>query len=703
MSYGYLKFSVHTGDDALPIANSQITVHASDGKVIYRAVTDQNGNTGAYKIWAPDKKLTLDPNYKKPAYTVCIADISAKNYVTKHIEGIPIVDGQTTIMPVNMQPLNEEDMVVTDEYIDIPPINLLNPAPNRQASPPPPAPTDIAAVPAMAEAATPRIGGSGVLIPDYITVHLGAPTNASARNVRVRFSDYIKNVVSSEIYSTWPPNSLRANINVIVTFALNRVYTEWYRSRGYNFDITSTTSYDMVYRDGGPIFENISILVDDLFNTYARRIGFENPFPTQFCNGTTSTCAGLSQWGTVTLANQGRSPLEILRYYYPNDLELTISNNIGGVSDSFPRYALRVGSEGESVKRMQDFLNRIRINYPLIPEISNPNGVFGNDTAEAVRTFQRTFSMTADGLIGQATWNKITFIFTAVTRLAELDSEGIRRTIGENPPNVILQSGARGENVVQLQFLLNYISVFYPSVPTVLQNSVFDSRTKNAVIEFQKNFSLTTDGIVGPATWNKLYAVYNGIDDNVERPPVPDDGGTEPPTINIPPYPGTPLRIGSRGNDVRTMQAFLNVISTIYPILDKLTADGIFGPETDKKVRQFQKIMGLTVDGIIGPATWNKIVETYLLASGNKPAPLEYPGTPLRVGSRGTNVRLMQGFLQELTKPYPSLPSITVDGIFGPNTEAAVRGFQRLFGLSADGIIGPITWYRIIEERDKAV
>ena len=702
MSYGYLKFSVHTGDDALPVAGAQITVRGTDGKVIYKTVTDENGNTGGFKIWAPDKALTLDPNNKKPTYSLCIADIAAKDYVTKHIEGIPIVDTQTTVMPVNMQPLSEEEMVVTDEYIDIPPVNLLNPVKNRQTTPPPMAPADSGeTVPAMAMTDSRGIF-SDVLIPDYITVHLGIPTNASARNVRIRFADYIKNVVSSEIYSTWPVNSLRANINAIVTFAINRIYTEWYRSRGYNFDITNSTSYDMAYRDGGPVFENVGNLVDELFNTYARRIGFENPFFTRFCNGTTSTCpGGLSQWGTVTLANQGRTPLEILRYYYPKDLELNTSDNIGGVSASYPGYVLRVGSEGESVKRMQDFLNRIRINYPLIPEISNPNGVFGNDTAEAVRTFQRTFSMTADGLIGQATWNKITFVFTAVTRLAELDSEGIRRTIGENPPTAVLQSGAKGENVVQLQFLLNYISVFYPAVPTVLQNSVFDARTKNAVIEFQKNFSLTPDGIVGPATWNKLYAVYKGIDKNVERPPVPDEPSQ--PGINIPPYPGSPLRLGSRGNDVRTMQAFLNVISTIYPILGKLTADGIFGNETYAKVRQFQEIMGLTVDGIIGPVTWNKIVETYLLASGNANVSLEYPGTPLRVGSRGTNVRLMQGFLQELRKPYPSLPNITVDGIFGPNTENAVRGFQRLFGLAPDGIIGPITWNRIIEERNKAV
>ena len=704
MSSGFLKFQIHTGDDALPVEGAAITVFYPNGKIIYRTKSDKNGDTPAYSLPCPNKENTLDPHAKKPAVSLYNADISAPGYIVKHIQNIPIVDKQTTIMPENMQPITDEAIKITDEYIEIAPNSLTIPVKNRQNQAPAEVLPDTSAQPiAVMAAMDPPAQGlmnSGVTIPEYITVHLGIPTNSSARNVRVRFSDYIKNVTSSEIYSTWPNSSLEANIHAIVTFALNRIYTEWYRSRGYNFDITNSTSYDMSYRDGGPVFENISRIVDDLFSTYARRIGFEDPFFTQFCNGTTSTCNGLSQWGTVTLANQGKSPLEILRYYYPKDLELTISNNIGGITESYPGYALKIGSTGESVRRMQDFLNRIRVNYPLIPQITNPNGVFGNDTADAVRTFQRTFNMTADGVIGRDTWNKITFIFNAVARLAELDSEGIRVTIGQNPPTAVLSIGSRGKDVIELQFLLNYIAVFFPSVPTVIQDSVFDAQTKNAVTEFQKSFGLTPDGIVGPATWNKLYAVYKGIDET-----VPDSGAPSPvpplPGNNAPPYPGLPLKRGATGEDVKTMQAYLNVINTIYPSVPQLTVDGTFGPKTEEAVKAFQTLNFLTSDGIIGPVTWDKIVQMYLLASGNQEVSLVYPGEPLKVGSRGSGVRLMQEFISEIRSLFPSLPAITVDGIFGPNTEAAVRMFQSLFGLTVDGIIGRNTWYEIIRQHNR--
>lgn len=704
MSTGYLKVQVHTGDDALPLSGAQITVSQLNGRVLYRARTDESGYAGPFSLPAPDKKYTLDPYYRRLPYAMCHVDIEADGFVKLHIDGVPIVDEETTILTENLQPLAEERMTVTDAYIDLPPLNVNAQEPNRQAEPPPPAASDpeesgSTVVPLLPRAqAQPRAARGSVIIPEYMTVHLGTPTNAAARNVRVRFADYIKNVVSREIYPTWPDNSLRANIHAIVTFALNRIYTEWYRSRGYAFDITNSTAYDMAFTDGGPVFENISRLVDEYFSVYARRTGFENPFFTQFCNGSTVTCPGLSQWGTVQLANQGNLPLQILRYYYPRDLELTNAEHIGGVTESFPGYALRVGSQGEPVRRMQDMLNRIRVNYPSIPLISNPNGTFGTDTEQSVRAFQRIFQMAADGIIGRETWNKINFIFVAVTRLAELDSEGIRITIGAAPPNVVLSSGSRGADVIELQFLLNYLSPYYPSIPPAIQDGVFSAQTKASVIEMQKTFGLTPDGIVGPTTWNKLYAVYKGIQDNVPKPPV-----TPPPTTQAPEYPGTPLRLGSTGSAVRTMQAYLNTIRTVYPGIPLLTVDGVFGEQTLAAVRAFQQQAFLTVDGIIGPETWNKIIAAFLLVTGEESVSLEYPGTPLRVGSRGASVRLMQTFLSDLRTPYPSLPAIAIDGIFGPNTEAAVLFFQRLFGLVQDGIIGPVTWNAIVQQRQAAV
>lgn len=456
-----------------------------------------------------------------------------------------------------------------------------------------------------------------VIIPDYITVHLGAPT-ASAANVRIRFTDYIKNVVSHEIYSTWPQASLEANIHAIITFVLNRVFTEWYRVRGYNFDVTNDINYDMKYVNGGGYFDNISQIVDRIFNVYVRRHGFVNPYFTAFCAGQAGTCqhGGMSQWGTVTLANQGLTPLQILRRYYTPDVELVTTNNIGGITESFPGTALQVGSSGASVKRMQDFLNRIRVNYPLIPRIENPNGVFGTETQQAVRTFQSLFNLTVDGIIGRATWNRISELFTGITKLGELQSEGIRYTIGQNPPNVVLSQGARGENVLELQFILNMLAEYYDSIPTVIQDGIFDARTKNSVVEFQRTFGLSADGVVGPATWNKLYAVYRGIENNVSVPPI-----TERPPLQIPAYPGSPLTIGSSGQNVHIMQEALNVIHTIHPNVPLIDVDGNFGPATQNAVKAFQRSVGLAPDGIIGPTTWGKIAEQYQIA-------INTPSTP---------------------------------------------------------------------------
>jgi len=681
MGTGYLRVQCRTGDGMLPVDNAHVTIKNSGGAPLYETDTDSNGSTETYPLPAPDVMYTLDPNYMRPAYTVYTVDISAEGFVTMHIQGVEVVDTQIAILPVRMEPLVEEPNPVTNKSIEIPPVGLL-----------------IAGEHGQTDFPDPVYYGRVVTIPSEITVHLGIPSNTAARNVRVNFIDYIKNVVSSEIYSTWPVNSLLANIHVIVTFALNRIYTEWYRSRDFNFDITNSTAYDQHFRDGGPVFENISKIVDNYFNSYAHRIGFQNPFFTQYCNGTTVTCPGLSQWGTVDLANQGYEPLEILHYYYPNDLTLTYSDNIVDLVESFPGSPLRVGSEGNPVRRMQNSLNRIRVNFPLIPLISNPNGIFGTDMEDAVRTFQRTFNLTPDGVIGRATWNKISFIYVGVIRLAELDSEGERITIGLNPPDVVLSQGSTGANVLELQFILNSISPYYPTVPTVIKDGVFGAAVKNAVIEFQKTFNLTPDGIVNAGTWNKLYEVYRSVHDNAPIPPA-----EIPSTEGQPQYPGTPLTLGATGPAVRLMQTYLNTIRIVYTNIPYHEVNGEFDEAMRRAVIAFQEEFVLTPDGVIGPVTWNEIEKQFLLVTANASVSLEYPGTPLRLGSTGSEVRLMQGFLVELRSHYPNIPLITVDGIFGPLTQAAVIAFQNQFGLTADGIIGPVTWAAIIEQRNAVV
>ena len=594
MGTGYLRVQTRTGDNVLPVAGAHVTLLDMNGVTLYETYTDAAGDTQALALPAPDKALTLDPSYTQPAYSTWIVVVEKPGFRAVRISGVEVVDTQTAILPVEMRPLPKGVSAATQDIV-LPPIGLLATDRNQVGD-------DGAGLRVLDD----------VVIPEYITVHLGAPTNTAARNVRVRFIDYIKNVVSSEIYPTWPQNAIIANVHAIVTFALNRVYTEWYRSRDYAFDITSSTAFDMAYREGGVVFDNISQIVDGIFNVYAHRFGFRNPFFTSFCNGTTVTCAGLAQWGTVELANMGRTPLQILRDYYTKDLQLSVSNNFSSITTSYPGTPLRVGSSGENVRKMQNFLNRIRANYPQIPLIENPNGVFGEDTAEAVRAFQNAFNLSPDGIIGRATWNKISYIYTAVTRLAELDSEGERIDIGQTPPTTTISLGDKGHLVLELQFILNAIAPYYDEIPSVIADNVFGPGTKDAVIEFQKAFGLTPDGVVGPVTWRKLYEVYHGIYDNIEIPQPPEP----PPGQTGPPYPGYLLREGSTGDSVRLMQSYLNTIRAAYPNIPQLGVDGIFGPQTRAAVIAFQRQFMLAPDGIIGPVTWDYIVKQYHAVRG---------------------------------------------------------------------------------------
>jgi len=522
-----------------------------------------------------------------------------------------------------------------------------------------------------------------VQIPSHITVHLGTP-HSNARSVRVGFADYIKNVASSEIYPTWHESALYANIYCQISFALNRTFTRWYPSRGYSFDITNSTQFDQYFIEGRNIFQNISRIVDNIFNMFNRRPGRREPFISSYCNGTTSRCDGLSQWGSQELALRGFSPIAILRHYFPSDIQIVESTNFSSGAGVYPGVALREGSSGANVLLMQRYLNRISGNFWMQP-IPNPTGQFNSRTRETTVEFQRIAKLLADGVIGKSTWYEITRYYVAVRQLAELTSEGQRIGIGNTPPTSVLRLNARGEDVVELQFILNYIASFFTDVPKVIENGVYREDTRRSVEAFQRQNGLTADGIVGPSTWRKLYDVYHAIRGSL--PPGPPDGVPQPP---IPPYPGVLLRNGSRGNDVRIMQTLLNEIGQVYTAIQpRLSVDGIFGPNTQRAVTAFQRQFGLTADGIIGPITWYRIVDVYnLLPSVSPPSSHPYPGTPLRVGSRGDNVSLMQGYLNTIAGRYTSIPRLTVDGIFGPATERSVMAFQREFGLTADGIIG---------------
>lgn len=347
-------------------------------------------------------------------------------------------------------------------------------------------------------------------IPQYITVHLGPPSS-NAANVTVTFQDYVKNVASSEIYPTWDESALRANILAITSFALNRVYTEFYRSRGYDFEITSSTAYDQAFVNGRAFFENVSALVDELFNDYLRRPGFVEPLAAKFCNGTTVTCEGLSQWGSQNLAQQGYNSTQILQSYY-GDVETVLNAPIRGISASYPGTPLRVGSTGPNVVVLQTSLNRISQSYPAIPKIPAVDGIFGKRTEAAVRALQQIFGLTPDGIVGPATWYEIVRLYGGVNSLSELRSQGQQfYAISWSPPNG-LQVGDTGDRVKFLQYMLSVLSRYIPEIPPLEVDGIYGTATKASVLAAQRRFRLPETGTVGANTWDAIYSQYSGIE-----------------------------------------------------------------------------------------------------------------------------------------------------------------------------------------------
>lgn len=347
-------------------------------------------------------------------------------------------------------------------------------------------------------------------IPANITVHLGPP-GSNAENVTVSFRDYIKNVASSEIYPTWDDAALRANILAQISFALNKIYLEYYPSRGYDFDITNSTAYDQKYIQGRDIFENVGNLVDELFRSYIRRVGAIEPLSSSFCNGTTVTCSGLSQWGSQGLAQQGYDYLDILKYYYGDDIEIVSNVPVQDLTPSYPGAPLRLGSSGEGVLTVQGALNRIAQNYPAIPKIYPVDGLFGPGTEEAVKAFQRIFSLTPDGIVGASTWYQIIAIYVAVTKLAELGSEGQRYQVGSYQIPGVLSLGSTGEYVSKLQYMLSVLSQFIPEIPAPDIDGVYGIGTRDSVLAYQRYAGLTPSGLVGSSTWDSIYNRYEGI------------------------------------------------------------------------------------------------------------------------------------------------------------------------------------------------
>ena len=414
---GRLKIQCFNGDTYIPVVGTRIFVAPSTGSTEnagpIELTTNSMGESDTIELDAPPFSYSQQPGGSVP-YSLYNIRIEKSGFETLSINGCQIFPDETAIQPCNL--IESGNRSLRADVINIQPNTLNGNFPEKipeDVEKPLPLPTSGVVLPKP-------------VVPEFIVVHNGGPNNTSAANFTVPYKDYIKNVASCEIYSTWPDSTIRSNVYAIISFTLNRIYTEWYRGKGKNFDITNSTAYDHAFSYGRNIFESISVVVDDIFSTYVRRFGRKQPLLTQYCDGKNVSCPEwMTQWGSKYLGDQGKTPYEILTHFYGNDIELVTAEKVTGSPRSYPGYSLTLGSTGQEVSTIQEQLNRIAQNYPLIPK-SAIDGVYGANTQEAVRVFQGVFNLPKTGIVDFSTWYRISDVYVGVSRIAEL-----RSSVGE--------------------------------------------------------------------------------------------------------------------------------------------------------------------------------------------------------------------------------------------------------------------------------
>ncbi len=459
-------------------------------------------------------------------------------------------------------------------------------------------------------------------IPETITVHLGSP-DSNAQNITVDFPSYIKNVASCEIYPTWPDSSLKANIYAILSFVLNRLFTQWYRSKGYPFDITSSSKYDRTFINGREIFENISLLVDEIFNSYVKRKGFDEPLFTTFNSSAQNdgnddnNNGSLSQWGSVELAERGNTHLGILQKYFGSDIDIVKNVPVKSSSASFPSDNLSEGASGQDVRYIQMKLNRISRNYPSIPKIPIINGIFDSALTSAISEFQNVFGLKPTGIINEATWYKISYVFSSIRRLAKVSALSLTLNDKNLQFSEQLHIGMQSQSVYCAQIFLTLIGSFFESIYPVDPTGYFGEETERAVQSFQHVFSLPENGIIDFSTWNEMFRSYMGIINS-----VPPDT-----SVSAVPYSGFILKEGSNNDYVRILQEYLCFVNKSFPDIPAVRNTGFFGPLTKTSVIAFQKMSGITQNGIVGTFTWNELSSLFCdLKSGFDKRDFQFPG-----------------------------------------------------------------------------
>ena len=437
------------------------------------------------------------------------------------------------------------------------------------------------------------------VVPTEIVVHLGAP-NTAAKNITVSFPEYIKNVASNEIYPSWPTDAIKANILAQISFALNRIYNEWYPAQGYNFDITSSPSYDQTFKEDSQFFENISEIVDDIFNNYIIKGSQIQPLFATYCDGINTKCDGLSQWGSVELAQAGLAPIEILKEYYGDNIDIIYNAPVAPNIPSYPGFPFRLGSAGNYVRQLKVQLNRISNNYPAIPKIEEETIFFTTDMEESVKAFQKIFDLPVTGEVDKPTWYEVKYLYNAVKKIADLASEGISIEEVEFPYGDTLQEGESGPYIRALNYLLNFLSYFDSDIPMLnLAGEDFTEDTKEMVVAFQTDYDIEATGVVDKNTWNALVTAYNQT-----RETIPEEYLYYEDKL----YPGIFLSKGMSGDDIENLQNFLYIICEKTHQIPGVKVNGTFDELTEESIKSIQRRYSLPENGVVGPSTWQKII-----------------------------------------------------------------------------------------------
>ncbi len=735
MQKGYLIFELKKDNGATPVDNAQIKITSIDGREVNKFLrVDENGITEKFEMYTKDFRLTYDKFNKEIPYSNVNAEVRFENDKIVYVDGIQVYSNITSVQEIkidgrdnNFRSSKDKKGKNKKEHI-----HFKNDNPCIFE--------DINKKDSKTEFEDKELNSmtniKNLIIPEFITVHIG-DLNKCDEIITIPFIDYIKNVACSSIYPTWRDEAIRANVYSIVSFALNRVYSQWYRSKGYGFEITSSENRDQMYVKGRNLFRNICNIVDECFDNYINIEGYNQPILAKCVNENESKNT-LSRWGSFDLAEKGFSASDILKKYYGEEINIREAQNIEGVLKKYEGTELSKGSSGYDVKIIQKELNEISKKYKGINIILDEDGIFGDNTEKAVKNFQSIFGLKVDGIVGKVTWNRISLIYSLIKKVfgyaedIEEEQQGFRE----------LKIGSKGNDVLNIQKSINYIFSEYKDLPKLKEDGYYGNETKKAVELFQQLFGLVVDGVVGKNTLDRIEYVKKNLrflksflklqlDNNKSNNSMDENkrnyGKLEDILI--------PLKKSDIGENVKILQRELNKLSNYYGFIEKISEDGVFGNKTESSLINFQKKFSLRVDGVFGQESLNKLIilsevidnldlDKVICKEQTTPNrvicedevrlnpfefksefSMEYPNFDMSYGDTCGYITLAQKYINEIklrdSKYFINNVILIEDGVFGDNTLKYIKEFQNKFNYKQINKIDKKTWDRLVMEYEK--